>query len=356
MKTPLALDTLGWKELQHALESLGEPAYRSRQIFMWLYQKGVFSFEEMTDLPRSLRTRLAERAILHPIELVRTQQARDKTIKCLFKLTSGAYIESVLIPDFKENNEVHRLTVCVSSQVGCAMGCRFCATGMMGFHQNLTAGEIVQQVIQMNRLAHEHFGRRITNIVYMGMGEPLLNYDQVLKSVYILTHRQSLGLAPRRITISTVGLARRIKQLAEESVRPRLAVSLHAPVDEKRSAIMPVNRSRQTDLRALREALTYYYERTRQPVTYEYCLFQGFNDSPEDARQLARICRWVPSKVNLIMYNPVAGVPFKRVSEERLNDFIQELLTRHVRVTVRRSRGDDIQAACGQLATEEQAS
>ncbi len=336
------------------LEQIGEPRYRGRQIFSWLYRKGVSSFEAMTDLPRSLRTRLAECATLYPIELVRTQQARDKTFKALFKLTSGAYIESVLIPDFNGENEVHRLTVCVSSQVGCAMGCRFCATGMMGFHQNLTAGEIVQQVLQMNQLAQTHFGRSLTNVVYMGMGEPLLNYEQVLKSVRILTHRQSLGLSPRRITISTVGLARRIRQLAEESMRPRLAVSLHAPVDEKRSTIMPVNRSRQTDLRALKEALLYYYKRTHQPVTYEYCLFQGFNDTLEDARHLARIARWIPAKVNLIMYNPVPGVPFERTSEERLNAFIKALVDRGVRVTVRRSRGEDIQAACGQLAVEEE--
>ena len=304
----------------------------------------------MTDLPRPLRQQLQKRATTDALRVVQQQQARDGTIKTLFQLSSGNYIESVLIPDFDTSHTPERLTVCVSSQVGCAMGCRFCATGLMGFKQNLTAGEIVYQVLHMNQIAQEKYGKRITNIVYMGMGEPLLNYDHVLKSINILTHRESIGISPRRITVSTVGLARRIKQLADDRTRFKLAVSLHAPSDEKRSAIMPINRSRSTDLKALREALTYYYQHLKRPVTYEYCLFEGVNDTEEDAHQLARIARWIPSKVNLIMYNPVPGVPLKRISEERLDRFIHHLVAHGVRVTVRRSRGDDIQAACGQLA------
>ena len=256
----------------------------------------------------------------------------------------------MLIPDVQDDGTARRLTVCVSSQVGCAMGCAFCATGLMGFQQNLTSGEIFDQVAAMNRLAEERYGRRITNVVFMGMGEPLLNYDAVLKGVEALTHADGMGLAARRITVSTVGLARRIRQLADDETRFGLAVSLHAPEDAKRSSIMPVNRRAATDLDALKEAIQHYTGKTGRPVTYEYCMFAGFNDGADDARHLARVARWAPSKVNLIMYNPVEGLGFRRTSERDLNRFIQVLVDEGVRVTVRRSRGQDIDAACGQLA------
>lgn len=350
---PVRLKTLDRAGLEAFAESLGQPAYRGRQLFKWLYQKGATDFAAMSDLPKALRARLEQTATLDTIRLDRLQTASDQTAKGLFTLPSGRQIEAVLIPDFDDaTGEVRRLTVCVSSQVGCAMGCTFCATGLMGFRQNLTAGEIFDQVWQMNRLAEERFGKRITNVVYMGMGEPLLNYENVLRSLDLLTHPDGFGLAPRRITVSTVGLARRIKQLAHDAPRVNLAVSLHAPTDPKRSSIMPVNRSEATDLTALREAIRYYTATTGTGVTYEYCMFHGVNDTDADARHLAEVVRWAPSKVNLIMYNPVEGLGFTRSREDRLNRFIRILVEEGVTVTVRRSRGQDIDAACGQLAVK----
>lgn len=354
MRRPIDLRTLSRPELERLVEQLGEPHYRGRQLFKWIYGKGVASTEQMTDLPKAFRTKLAQHTCITRLVPVRQLTASDQTIKVLFRLPSGRFIESVLIPDFdNETSQVRRLTVCVSSQVGCAMRCAFCATGLMGFQQNLTAGEIYDQVWQLNQLAEARFGRRITNVVYMGMGEPLLNYDAVLRSIALLTDQDGLGLSPRRITVSTVGLARRIRQLADDGVRFRLAVSLHAPTNAQRSAIMPVNRNEQTDLDDLIEAIRYFEARMGQTVTYEYCLFEGFNDRPEDARRLADLTAQAPGKVNLILYNPVEGLPFRRPSEERLQAFIRVLTERGVTVTVRRSRGQDISAACGQLAVRE---
>jgi 23S rRNA (adenine2503-C2)-methyltransferase len=306
----------------------------------------------MTDLPKDWRQQLSADALIQGISPVQTQIASDQTVKCLFGLPSGRNVESVLIPDFDKDNQVKRLTVCVSSQVGCAMGCTFCATGLMGFQQNLTAGQIYDQVWQLNQLAHTRFGRGVTNIVYMGMGEPLQNYSEVLKSIALLTDEEGLGLAARRITVSTVGLARRIRQLADDGVRFNLAVSLHAPTDEKRSTIMPVNRNERTDIASLVDALAYFTAHTSRRITFEYCMFAGFNDSLEDARHLANLANRFPSKVNLIMYNPVPGLPFRRTSEDHLDHFIQVLTLENVVVTVRRSRGQDIAAACGQLAVD----
>jgi 23S rRNA (adenine2503-C2)-methyltransferase len=354
MHPHIDLRTLNRAALEALAEQLGEPRYRGRQLFKWLYGKGATSVEQMTDLPKAFREALARQTHIRTLELVRQLTARDQTVKALFRLPSGRHVESVLIPDVDNCGQVRRLTVCVSSQVGCAMGCAFCATGLMGFQQNLTAGEIYDQVWQLNRLAQTRFGRRITNVVYMGMGEPLLNYQAVLESIALLTDPDGLGLSPRRITVSTVGLARRIRQLADEGVRFRLAISLHAPTNAQRSAIMPVNRNEQTDLDDLIEAIRYFEHKTGQTVTYEYCLFEGFNDRPEDAHRLADIVDQAPGKVNLILYNPVEGLPFRRPSEARLEAFIQALVARGVTVTVRRSRGEDINAACGQLAIREQ--
>lgn len=344
-----ALDRPG---LEHFVETLGQPAYRGRQIFKWIYGKGATTFEEMTDLPKAFRLRLAARAELRRLEPDVIRTASDETAKALFTLPSGRRFETVLIPDLEPDGGVRRLTVCVSSQIGCAMGCAFCATGTMGFQENLSAGEIFDQVWYMNRLGEERYGRGITNVVFMGMGEPLLNYENVLKSISLLTDSDGLALSPRRITVSTVGLARRIRALADEDPGVNLAVSLHAPSDEKRSAIMPVNRAAATDLDALKDALIHYHERTGRRITYEYCMFDGLNDGPEDAHRLAEVCRWIPSKVNLIMYNPVEGLDFRRTPEDRLDAFIQVLIREGVTVTVRRSRGQDIDAACGQLAVK----
>jgi 23S rRNA (adenine2503-C2)-methyltransferase len=347
-----ALDRSG---LEAFVCGLGEPAFRGRQLFRWLYARGATSFEEMTDLPAALRARLPDVASIGQIEEVMRQVASDRTVKVVFRLPSGRDVESVLIPDFDDEERARRLTVCVSSQVGCAMACHFCATGLMGFRQNLTAGEIFDQVRHLDVLSQERFGRGVTNVVFMGMGEPLQNYDAVVRSTLLLTDPDGLGLSPRRITVSTVGLARRIRQLADDQAEGRapavgLALSLHAPTDEQRSAIMPVNRSERTDLTALEDAVRHYYTRTGRRITYEYCMFAGVNDSEEDARHLAAVTRWSPSKVNLIMYNPVEGADFRATDEAQLQRFIRVLVREGVTVTVRRSRGQDIDAACGQLA------
>lgn len=340
-------------ELERLAVEYGEPAFRGRQLFRWLFNRGATSFEEMTDLPKLFRQRLSQVAEIRAITRVARHVSGDGTIKCLYRLASGREIESVLIPDFDGDGAATRLTVCVSSQVGCAMACSFCATGLMGFHQNLTSGEIFDQVLSMDADARQTYGRGITNIVYMGMGEPLLNYESVMRSIHVLTHDAGFGLSPKRITVSTVGLARRIRQLADDGFKANLAVSLHAPSDEKRSSIMPVNRAAATDLTALREALTYYVEQTGRRVTYEYCMFAGVNDTLDDAAQLAEFAQRVPGKINLIMYNPVEGLGFQRTPDAQLNGFISRLVERGATVTVRRSRGQDIDAACGQLAVRE---
>ena len=358
MPTPVPDDlrALDRDALEALAAELGQPAFRGRQLFKWIHEKGAAEFEAMTDLPAAFRQELADRFVLGTLAEVQRQVASDKTIKCLYRLPSGRHIEAVLIPDFEADGTPRRMTACVSSQVGCAMGCTFCATGLMGFQENLTAGQITDQARAMDALAREQYGKRLTNVVFMGMGEPLQNYDAVTRSVSLM--HEGLGLGAKRITVSTVGLARRIRQLADDQAAGRvpgcrLAISLHAPTDPQRSAIMPVNRSEKTDLGALGDAVRHFYAVTGRGVTYEYCLFEGINDTPEDARNLARIASWAPCKVNLIMYNPVEGTPFRSSAEPRLEAFIAELVRRRVRVTVRRSRGQDIDAACGQLAVAE---
>ena len=349
----LDLKSLTKADLSQTLEDLGLQSYRSDQVFQWLYQKGVSSFDEMTNLSKDLRSDLDDLAEVKRIKIFDKQESKDGTIKFLFELDDPKKykIESVLIPDFYSDGTINRLTVCVSSQVGCMFGCSFCATGKMGYFQNLTHGEIVDQVQIINEIAEEKFGKKINNIVYMGMGEPLHNYKAVVESARILSDPLGLEMSPRRITISTVGLSKQIKQLADEDLGVNLAISLHAADDEKRDKIMPINES--LNLEKLKEAVTYYFHETQQPLTYEYLLFDQFNDTVEDAHNLINVVRWVPSKVNIIMYNNVAGVELKQAREERLNRFMKTLINKDVTATVRRSRGDDIDAGCGQLAVKE---
>lgn len=340
-------------QLGRFCKELGLQSYRADQLFQWLYQKGASDFSEMTNLSKELRTRLNEIAQVSRIRINKQVTSKDGTIKFLFDLDDEGdnKIEAVLIPDFDADETPKRLTVCVSSQVGCMFGCSFCATGKMGFFRNLTAGEIVDQVHIINQIAETQYGKGITNIVYMGMGEPLHNYRAVTASVSILTDELGLGLSPKRITVSTVGLTKQIRQIADEMHSFRLAISLHAATDEKRNQIMPINES--LNLEKLEDAVRHYFEQTMQPITYEYLLFDNFNDSASDARNLATIAQWVPSKVNIIMYNPVQGVSYNRAKEDRLNRFMKNLVDRGVTATVRRSRGDDIDAGCGQLAIRE---
>ena len=330
------------------------PRFRADQLFQWMYQKGASGFDEMTNLSKELREKLAEVAVINRIEPVTQQKSNDGTIKFLFKLNDAEEdykVEAVLIPDFYPDGVAKRLTVCVSSQVGCVFGCTFCATGKMGFFRNLTHGEVVDQVQYINQISEVQYGKKITNIVYMGMGEPLHNYKSVVTSAKIISDPLGIDLSPKRITVSTVGLTKQIKQLADDSEPFNLAISLHAPSDEKRDKIMPINESMNLD--TLEAAVRYYHRKTDRPLTYEYLLFDGFNDTSEDAKKLAKIAGWAPSKVNIIMYNNVAGVELQRAREDRLNSFMKTLLKHGVRATVRRSRGDDIDAGCGQLAIRE---
>ena len=345
------LKALDSGELQDFCSKLGLQSYRADQIFQWLYQKGVTEFSEMTNLSKDLREKLEGVAEIHSLKLVARQQSEDGTIKYLFQLHSGEKVESVLIPNFDDEGNAKRLTVCVSSQVGCVFGCSFCATGKMGFFENLTHGQIVDQVQFINREAEYIHNKGITNVVYMGMGEPLHNYRPVMESARILTDELGLDLSPKRITISTVGLTKQIKKWADERQPYNLAISLHAADDKKRDRIMPINHSMNLD--SLKEAVQYYFTEMHKPITYEYLLFDNFNDYEQDARKLADIVHWTPSKVNIIMYNMVEGVKLDGANEQRLDSFMQTLVSHDVTATVRRSRGDDIDAGCGQLAIRE---
>ncbi|MCB9293125.1 MAG: 23S rRNA (adenine(2503)-C(2))-methyltransferase RlmN [Lewinellaceae bacterium] len=333
-------------ELEELFKGIGEPKFRAKQVYEWLWTKGAHSFAAMTNLSKKLREFLDENFAINAIVPDKVQHSMDGTIKSRFRLHDGHLIESVLIPVPSDN----RFTACVSSQVGCSLTCKFCATGRMKRVRNLDAGEIYDQVVLVNRQSEETFGHPLTNIVYMGMGEPLLAYKNVLESVDRLTSPDGLNMSPRRITISTAGIAKMIKKLADDEVKFNLALSLHAADDEKRNQIMPINE--QNNLASLMEALRYFYRKTRNRISYEYIAFQNFNEGLEDAARLAELCKHFPVMVNIIEYNPIDGAPFLKASEHRIDDFAKYLRDKGVMVTVRRSRGKDIDAACGQLANK----
>lgn len=333
-------------DIKSMVHQLGQPQFRAKQIYEWIWKKGVTSFDQMTNVPAAMREHLNSNYTLQSLSIDTKQHSSDGTIKVRFKTHDGFFIEGVLIPA----PEIERLTACVSSQVGCSLTCSFCATGKMKRERNLDFDEIYDQVYYLSKLSLEHYERPLTNIVFMGMGEPLLNYQQVNKAIERITSPDGLHMSPRRITVSTAGIAKMIRKLGEDEVKYKLALSLHAPSDLKRSKIMPIND--QNNLQSLIEAMEYYYQKTKNRVSFEYILFDGFNDSIEDAKQLLKICRRIPSKVNIIEYNPVEGTGFNKAREERLNSFIQYLADNNVTATVRRSRGKDIDAACGQLANK----
>lgn len=324
----------------------GEPRFRAKQVYEWLWKKGAFSFEEMTNLSKNLRQTLEEHFIIRPIAIDKVQHSTDGTIKTRFRLHDGHLIESVLIPVPDDN----RYTVCVSCQVGCSLTCTFCATGRMKRLRNLDPAEIYDQVLLVNRQSLETYGHPLTNIVFMGMGEPLLAYSNVMQGIERITSPEGLGMSAKRITVSTAGIAKMIKKLADDNAQIKLALSLHAADDAKRNEIMPINE--QNNLAALVEALRYFYNKTKNPISYEYIAFQGFNDSLADAANLLRLCKHFPVKINIIEYNPIDGAPFHKASEHRIDDFARYLRSHGVMVTVRRSRGRDIDAACGQLANK----
>lgn len=328
------------------LNDLGQARYRADQIYGWLWQKGARQFEKMTNLPKGLRKQLDQQFTIPSIQLDTLQKSSDGTLKMAFRLHDDFLIESVLIPVPSEK----RFTVCVSSQVGCSLNCNFCATGKMGLGRNLTASEIFDQVFLVNQICQQEFNHHLTNVVYMGMGEPLLNYRSVMQSIDRLSANDGLGMSPRRITLSTAGIAKAIRRLADHQTRINLALSLHAANDEKRSAIMAINEH--NNLESLIEALKYFYQKTKNRISYEYIAFKNFNDKMEDADQLISLCKHFPVRVNIIEYNPVAGVTFDASEKDRLEAFAKRLSAAGIVVTIRRSRGKDIDAACGQLATK----
>ena len=345
MTTKSDIRTLDDAALKAAVVDLGQPAFRSKQISEWIWTKGVTGFDDMTNLPQGLRNSLSEAFTLAPIAPEEEQVSRDGTVKCAFPIEPGKVVEGVLIP------AKDRMTACISSQVGCSLSCAFCATGKLKLLRNLTAGEIVDQVRHIARLAEQHHGHRLTNIVYMGMGEPLLNYRNVLESVDRITGTPGLGMSPKRITVSTAGIAKMIRRLGDDEVKFNLALSLHAAEDGKRNRIMEINET--NDLASLRDALVYFYEKTGTRVTFEYILLGGFNDDIDDARDLARFASCVPCKVNLIEYNPIDDALFRKADAQKTDDFKDVLEDKfNMVVNVRRSRGEDIDAACGQLANK----
>ncbi|MBX7140621.1 MAG: 23S rRNA (adenine(2503)-C(2))-methyltransferase RlmN [Chitinophagales bacterium] len=336
---------LSKEEIAQWLESRGEKAFRARQVHEWLWQKGARSFDAMSNLSKPLREKLKEDFDFNSLRVDLRQESKDTTIKIRFKTYDGYFVEGVLIP------ADDRLTACVSSQVGCSLTCSFCATGKMGRKRNLHFDEIFDQVVMLNEEAEKNFGRKITNIVFMGMGEPLLNYAQVLKAIERITAPDGFAMSPRRITVSTAGIAKMIRKLGDDEVKFRLALSLHAANDKKRNEIMSINE--QNNLESLIAALNYFYEKTGNRISFEYILFDKFNDQVEDARQLIKLCKQVPNvRVNLIEYNTVEGVSFHKSKEDRAQFFCDYLNNHGVNATLRRSRGKDIDAACGQLANK----
>ncbi|MCA6488183.1 MAG: 23S rRNA (adenine(2503)-C(2))-methyltransferase RlmN [Chitinophagaceae bacterium] len=332
-------------DLQDYVAKAGEKSFRARQITEWLWLKHAHDFDAMTNLSQSFRQQLKQDFSLPALQTDRVQQSSDGTVKSRFRTYDGHLIEGVLIP------AEDRKTACVSSQIGCSLTCKFCATGYMERKRNLQFDEIYDQVVLINRSSEENFGKKLTNIVFMGMGEPLLNYNEVMKAIALITDPEGMGMSPRRITVSTAGVAKQIKKLGDDQVRFKLALSLHAANDSKRNQIMPINET--NNIKALTEALRYFYDKTGNEITLEYILLQGVNDSETDAMELVKIYRQVPADlVNIIEYNPIEAFRFQRPEESAIQQFMRLLEKNGVNARLRRSRGKDIDAACGQLANK----
>jgi 23S rRNA (adenine2503-C2)-methyltransferase len=336
---------LNLTELEQYFETIGEKKFRAKQVWEWLWQKGAQTFDGMTNLGKDLRQKLGENFVLPALTVDATQYSADGTIKTRFKTHEGHLCEGVLIPSES------RYTACVSSQIGCSLSCRFCATGYIERKRNLDFDEIYDEVLLLNKQCEKVYGKKLSNIVFMGMGEPLLNYKNVLKAIEKITAEDGLAMSPRRITVSTAGVAKMIRQLGDDKVRFKLALSLHAANDAKRNEIMPVNES--NNLKSLTDALNYFYKQTKNEITLEYILFNNFNDSNKDADELIKIYRQVPADlVNIIEYNPIDFAKFEKPSEERMAQFMSYLEKHKVNARLRHSRGKDIDAACGQLANK----
>ncbi|TDQ30661.1 23S rRNA (adenine(2503)-C(2))-methyltransferase RlmN [Zeaxanthinibacter enoshimensis] len=332
-------------QLRTFFKDQGDHTYRGDQVYEWLWQKSAHSFEAMTNLSKATREMLADNFVINHIKVDKMQRSNDGTIKNAIRLHDDLVVESVLIPTSS------RTTACVSSQVGCSLDCRFCATAKLKRMRNLNPDEIYDQVVAIDNESRLYFDRPLSNIVFMGMGEPLMNYNNVLKAIDKITSPEGLGMSPKRITVSTSGVPKMIRKLADEEVKFKLAVSLHSAIDSIRTSIMPFNST--FPLADLREALEYWYAKTKSRITYEYVVWEGINDRQEDADALVAFCKFAPSKVNLIEYNPIEdGDDFRQASNAAIDLYVHTLERNGITVTVRRSRGKDIDAACGQLANK----
>ncbi|WP_064965445.1 23S rRNA (adenine(2503)-C(2))-methyltransferase RlmN [Tenacibaculum ovolyticum] len=322
----------------------GDKAFRGNQIYEWLWSKSAHSFDDMTNLSKDTRKMLDENFVINHIKVDTMQRSKDGTVKNAVRLHDGLVVESVLIPTKT------RTTACVSSQVGCSLDCLFCATSRLKRMRNLNPDEIFDQVAAINKESLLYYNKKLSNIVFMGMGEPLMNYKNVIKSIEKITSPEGLGMSPKRITVSTSGVPKIIKKMADDEVKFNLAVSLHSAIDEVRTSIMPFNAT--FPLKDLKESLEYWYEKTERMITYEYVVWGGINDRKEDIKALIEFCKHVPCKVNLIEYNPIDDGEFQQASPEAINNYISNLEMHDITVNVRRSRGKDIDAACGQLANK----
>lgn len=322
----------------------GDRAFRGNQVYEWLWSKSLHSFEDMTNLSKETREMLDKHFVINHIKVDSMQKSNDGTIKNGIKLHDGLVVESVLIPTEK------RTTACVSSQVGCSLNCKFCATARLKRMRNLNPDEIYDQVVAIDQQSRLYHQRKLTNIVFMGMGEPLMNYNNVLKAIDKITSDEGLGMSAKRITLSTSGIPKMIKKMADDEVKFNLAVSLHSAIDEVRTSIMPFNET--FPLEELRESLEYWYAKTKRKITYEYVVWKGINDSKRDIEALVKFCKYVPCKVNLIEYNSIDDDQFQQANDDALNNYISNLEMNDITVNVRRSRGKDIDAACGQLANK----
>ena len=332
------------EQLRNFFVERGDKAFRGNQVYEWLWQKSAHTFDAMTNVSKETRQMLEEHFVINHIRVDQMQRSSDGTIKNAVRLHDGLVVESVLIPTET------RTTACVSSQVGCSLDCRFCATARMKRMRNLNPDEIYDQVVAIDNESRLYFDRPLSNIVFMGMGEPLMNYNNVLKAIDMITSPEGLGMSPKRITVSTSGVPKMIKKMADEEVKFGLAFSLHSAIDEVRTSIMPFNTT--FSLADLREALEYWYGKTKSRITYEYVVWEGINDTQEAAEALVKFCRFAPSKVNLIEYNPIDDGEFQQASSAAVDMYQRTLEKNGITVTVRRSRGKDIDAACGQLANK----
>ena len=320
------------------------PKYRAKQVWGWLWKKRAVSFEEMTSLSKKMRELFNSNFNINATKIHKAERSIDGTIKYSLQLHDKLLVEGVLIPS------KNRLTACISSQVGCSLACEFCATGTLKLKRNLTAGEIYDQVFILNEEAMSNFGKPLSNMVFMGMGEPLLNYNALLKSIHFITKEEGLGISPKRLTVSTAGISKMIRKLGDDGARFNLAISLHSANDSKRDLLMPINQK--INLEELRDSVRYFYDKTGSRVTYEYILFKDLNDSPEDALKLVQFSKASPCKINLIEYNTVDDLPYEKSSNRVTENFMKYLEERNVLVTLRKSKGEDINAACGQLVNK----